>query len=66
MTSIQLVHEPSGKPIGYFRYHGPQTTTGGVNTFATFEYNFVSETLLLDSMLALCINRFLDARGRRI
>ncbi|KZV71775.1 hypothetical protein PENSPDRAFT_751452 [Peniophora sp. CONT] len=64
--SYDLVHEPSAVPIGYYRYHGPQVSPTGVTTFATFEYQFSSETLLLDAMLALCINRFLDWMNRRI
>ena len=62
----QLKHEASGVPIGYYRYHGPQTSRTGITTFASFEYNFGSENLLLDAMLALCINRFLDWHDRRI
>ncbi|VDB99952.1 unnamed protein product [Peniophora sp. CBMAI 1063] len=64
--SYDLVHEPSHVPIGYYRYHGPQVSATGVTTFATFEYNFGSDGLLVDAMLALCINRFLDGMNRRI
>ena len=60
------MHEQSGFEIGFYRYHGPQTSAAGVRTFATFEYAFESEILLLDAMLSLCVNRFLDGMNRRI
>jgi len=49
--------------IGYFRKHQPpEVLSIGIN-YATFYFQFQHEPLLLRALLALCLNRWLDAQG---
>jgi len=58
-----LIHS-SGATIGMFRMQRETTPIGEI--YATLYYNFSCDELFVDSILSLCLNRWLDGMGRRI
>jgi hypothetical protein len=56
---LYAAHEPDVR-IGLFRKHHPPEENSLGDIYATFNFEFVHEPLLLNALLALCLNRWLD------
>jgi len=59
LNSLQL-YAGSDKPIAVFRrFSQPQSTAVGP-AHGLFQYSFTRDNLLVESLVALCINRWID------
>jgi len=59
LLQLYAAHEPD-TCVGLFRMHRPPEPLTVGDNYATFYFVFLHEPLLLQALLALCLNRWLD------
>lgn len=60
---LQLYAAQDARVIGHFRKHQPPEELVVGDSFATFYFRFEHQPLLLRALLALSLNRWLDAQA---